>query len=350
MKLYLKNGYFDFKSVYESVGVPFIFITGGRGTGKTFGALKYFYDRKTPIMFLRRTNTQIDTICEPAFSPFKPLNEAYGWSVIPEKITKYIGGFYEATPDTKTGKLVPSGDPFSYLCAINTIANIRGFDASAIDCILFDEFIPEAHERTIRGEAAALFNAYETINRNRELNGRPPCKLVCLSNSNKVDNTIFSYLGIVRKIENMKKKGKTIHIDRTRHYAVILLDDSPISNKKRSTAIYDLTSGTEFSKMSLDNDFNIDDSNIKIQSLNDYRFVVNVGRLSILRHRAKRRYYVCGLINQNDNGITYYTDKPADLRKFSRRYSKLYAAYLDRKILFDSAESESLYNSYNKPL
>ena len=37
--------------------------------------------------------------------------------------------------------------------------------------IIFAEFIPEAHERLIKNEAAALFNFYETINRNRELDG-----------------------------------------------------------------------------------------------------------------------------------------------------------------------------------
>ena len=41
--LYLKSGYLNYSEVLDS-GVPFIFIVGGRGTGKTYGALKWVHE------------------------------------------------------------------------------------------------------------------------------------------------------------------------------------------------------------------------------------------------------------------------------------------------------------------
>ena len=61
MKRFLESGYADIESIL-SVGVPFIFLIGGRGTGKTYGALKYAVTHKRKIMLMRRTQSQADLI------------------------------------------------------------------------------------------------------------------------------------------------------------------------------------------------------------------------------------------------------------------------------------------------
>ena len=40
MNLYTADGYADMSAIYN-IDVPFIFVIGGRGTGKTYGILKY---------------------------------------------------------------------------------------------------------------------------------------------------------------------------------------------------------------------------------------------------------------------------------------------------------------------
>ena len=45
--------------------------------------------------------------------------------------------------------------------ALSTVSNLRGFDMSDCTLLIYDEFIPEPHERPLKNEAAALFNAYE---------------------------------------------------------------------------------------------------------------------------------------------------------------------------------------------
>ena len=80
MGIYLDNGYIDFSKVL-SYGVPYNFMVGGRGIGKTYGALKYMIEHDIKFVFMRRTQTQLDVIRKEEYQPFKKLNadmSAYG--------------------------------------------------------------------------------------------------------------------------------------------------------------------------------------------------------------------------------------------------------------------------------
>ena len=64
MGLYDNNGYLDIEKIIRC-GQPFIFIVGGRGTGKTYGMLKYVLDNNIPFIYMRRTQAQADIINKP---------------------------------------------------------------------------------------------------------------------------------------------------------------------------------------------------------------------------------------------------------------------------------------------
>ena len=73
MGFYTDKGYINFDHIMENKA-PFIFIVGGRGSGKTYGALKYALENNRVFFFMRRTQTQIDLIKNDAFSPFKAVD------------------------------------------------------------------------------------------------------------------------------------------------------------------------------------------------------------------------------------------------------------------------------------
>lgn len=206
MGLYLKNGYLDYNFITRQ-GMPFNLITGGRGTGKTFGALEYAIRHNIHFMLMRRTLSQMEMISNPDFSPFNALNREFAWHYTTVKNTKYTGAVYNSVPEDD-GKLTPAGAPIGYTCALSTIQNIRGFDGTDIDWLIYDEFIPERHAKPIRSEGEAFLNAYETINRNRELQGRPPLVVMALSNSNDLDNAIYRTLDLVGKAEKMQRNAQ----------------------------------------------------------------------------------------------------------------------------------------------
>lgn len=295
--------------------VPFIFCVGGRGTGKTYGALKYCLEKDVRFLYMRRTQSQADLINRSEFSPFKAVSSDMGIDIISAPVTKYNAAFYHAI-ENEEGKLTPQGLPIGYTLALSTVSNLRGFDASDCDLLIYDEFIPEKHERPLKEEGAAFFNAYETINRNRELKGESPLKVLCLANANNITNPMFTELNVVDKVNGMYQKGQAVTINEQRGYAIILLSESPISAQKKQTAIYKLTQGTEFYNMAADNSFNIDYVPPAAINLLEYNPLVVVDGIAVYKHKSEQRLYATNHIS----GGAVSVDK--------RIYRKQYKQYI----------------------
>ena len=337
MKLYQDSGYVNIRGILGEK-LPFNFVVGGRATGKTYTSLQTVVEDDIIFMYMRRTQAQADLINKPEFTPFKSLNRDRKWDIVSSPITKYNAGFYKG----EDGK--PVGEPIGYTCALSTISNTRGFDAQDVKLLIYDEFIPEKHERPIKNEGAAFLNAYETINRNRELNGNPPMQVICLANANDLSNPLFLELGIVRKAEQMRRKGQEISIDKKRGIGIFMLTESPISNAKRNTALYKLTSGSEFEKMSIENDFaERDYRNIIVRPLVEYRPIVAVGEICIYAHKSTNRLYVS---THRTGSPPTFTSGYADLRRFSRSYMWIWWEYMENKVEFEEILCEILLTKY----
>lgn len=334
-KLYDKNGYVNYEYIL-SLGVTFIFIVGGRGTGKTYGALKHVHDFNKRFMFMRRTQKQIKMLRKPAFNPFKKLadNEHLNIDMVSSDEVTVI-----------TEHLEEYDEILGYACAVTDIANMRGIDASDVDVLIYDEFIPLPTERVQRGEESGFLDIYESINRNRELEGDKPLMVLALANSNEMANPIFMELNLVRIGEKMKKKGQDVYIDNDRSFAIIYLDKSPISEKKKETALYKLLGGdSNYSRMSLGNEFIIEDEDIiKSRPIKEYKPLVRIGELSIYKHRSKKEYYGTGFAS---GGLTYINADSKGAEKFRKNYMQLYYAYLDGRFIFEDYLSLKLYGKY----
>ena len=148
---------------------------------------------------MRRTQAQADLINKSDFSPFKPVCDDKHIEITTAPVSKY------------NAKFIKDEVVIGYTCALSTIANMRGFDASDVKLLIYDEFIPERHERPIKSEGSAFLNAYETMNRNRELKGKRPLTVLCLANAFDIANPIFLELGLVGIAEKMKQNGLRFH-------------------------------------------------------------------------------------------------------------------------------------------
>lgn len=331
MKIYTADGFCNIDGI-SSAGYPFNFICGGRGTGKTYGALKYAREKGRKFILMRRTQSQADLISKPEFSVFKPLNADLDWNVIPEKVSKYNSAFVEN--DIQIG----------FTCALSTISNMRGFDASDVELLIYDEFIPEKHERPIKNEADALWNAYETINRNRELKGIPPVQLLCLANANDITNPVFESLNLIRIADRMQKKGSEIWTDDKRGIQLIMLHRSPISRKKGQTALYHLTDGSSFSYMALDNSFNLDRQHVRPRPISEYTPVCRIGELCIYRHKSQTGLYCttheAGIFNRK------YSSSDSDKLYYKRVFYHHWEMYISNQIDFEDVLSEKLFLHY----
>lgn len=339
MKLYDDNGYLNFPAI-RKLGLPFNFIVGGRGTGKTYGGLKDAHETGSRFIFMRRTEKILETIRTPELSPFKKINEDLGIRLGFAPAGRHVDGIYRME-ENEDGRVLPAGPRIGYLLALSTISNVRGFDASDVDEILYDEFIKEEHERALKGEGKALLNAYETVNRNRELYGQKPVQLFCLSNSEELGNPIFIELGLVQRAERMQRKGVESYIDTERGVGLFMLQHSPISEKKGETALYKLSGDTEFSRMALGNRFKeIDDQNIGSRPLVEYKPVVGIGEITIYKHKAGSKFYVS---EHRSGSPVVFGMSDTERDRFFRAYSYLWESYMRNKITFETTTDEILF-------
>ena len=341
IKLYDDNGYLNFRAVRDA-GYPFTLIIGGRGTGKTYGALRSCVEDGILFAFMRRRQTQVDIINSPEFSPIRPICRDTGEQITTRPIVKGISGFFRY--EIEEGKEKIEMPPIGFTCALSTLSNVRGFDASHIQILLYDEFIPEKGERVLPNEADTLFNAYETFNRNRELMGAAPLQLICMANSNDLTTPVLASLGLIRRIDRMTKSGQEVYTDDNRGLMLVLLRDSPISEAKGETALYRLTSGSDFATMALDNSFAYEDRGAIIsRPLQEYRPVVAVGEICVYEHKSKRVFYVSTHIS---GGPPVFTAGDTDLQRFSRAFGWLWREYLSDNVEFEEYLAQVLFIKY----
>lgn len=345
MGMYLENGYLNIPWILDRP-ITWQLVTGARGTGKSYGALTTAVDRGEKFIYLRRTQTQCDIISRPDFSPFKVINadRPEDPEIVPYSLSKYTTGFYRTELDEESGKLRPAGLPIGYAAALSTFSNVRGFDASDVTLIIYDEFIPEKHERPIKHEFDALANAYETINRNRELSGRPPVKLLGLSNSNDIGNSVFVGLDLVKRAVRMVKKKTEVFEDPVRGVGLYMPFSSPISKRKAETSLYQVTAGSAFAEMALENEFTDDRTSTPIRSipLRELQPIVKIGELCIYRVKGKDYYYAS---THAAGEMPEYLMTTTDMIRVRRMLAWMTIAYMDRAIVCEDYLAETLFKT-----
>lgn len=345
MNIYLNNGIADMHKIM-SLPYPLIFVIGGRGTGKTYGAVKEILDLPPDekFFFLRRTQDEADTISYTDFSPFQPVindNPKKYRQVVVQKIphVKNISGVWYGELNSES-VLVPTGDAIGYIGALSTIHKIRGFNMESVTMGVFDEFIPEKHVASFRGgggsEGDALLNAIETIARNRELLGKKPFKMVCLSNANSIASPVFQSLGIIDTVNKMAMKGKQECILPERGIAVFIFRDSPISAAKQNTSLYKAAQDGDFATMALKNDFEASTYlYIQQQPLQEYRIMANwADDVYIYRHKNSfpARYYVTR--HKSGTPKRNYHDDEMSKKRFKRNEQVFLNAWLSGNVSF----------------
>jgi hypothetical protein len=343
MGMYLESGYFNARWVLSS-GLPINLVDGGRGTGKTYTTLLTMLEDGRKFMLFRRTQSQIDIISKPEFSPFKSITRDHPeFEIMTAAVSKYTAGIYKARINDE-GKQEPDGAPLGYMCALSTFSNLRGFDASDVEVLVFDEYIPERHERPIKNEAAALLNAYETINRNRELSGHKPLQLICLANANDFACDLHVELNIVTRMESMQKRGQSVMLLPDRGIGVFLLNDSPIGARKRDTALYRAAGDGDFSAMALDNRFSDFDTSLVVsRNLAEYKPIISCGEICLYKHKSAREWFVS---DHKSGSPDEYPNTETGRAAFRRAALPYWLRYLRGSVKFDSWMTEKLWKNY----
>lgn len=319
---------FVYTNCYEIVNkynlFMYIFI-GGRGIGKTYSMLKNTYLNGFKILYLRRTDEELKLSCNQASNPYKAINTDLKTDIRieqgkPPRIVEYRND----EPYQEIG-----------LCgALSTFGKFRGADFSDIDYIVFDEFINTGSVNTIKDEAGFMFNLIETVNRNRELKGENPIKIVLLSNANTLDNDILRTLQLAEVAHQLKVKNESVYIDEERGLYFELLDNKGLIEEKSKTALYRLTQGTAFYEMAINNEFTGDYfGDTKQVDFRELVPMVSYEDVTFYRHKIKPLLYVSSRKAQ----CPHYTKNTK--KGFMRDYGFRLNMYI--------CNGQALYQNYN---
>lgn len=333
--------YFSIESLFKYCRA-YNYVIGGRGTGKTYGSLKAMIEGGYKFVFMRRTQTQLEQVMSQKeikiddetsiradLSPFKKLEIDMGWTCKIERITR------------DSYAIIMNGKHVGYGVALNTIANIRGFDATDCHYLIYDEFIPEHHARPIKDEGDAFLNAYDTINRNRELEGKEPLYTFLLANSNDIEAPLLHDLDISVQIEKMINRGKSFMDFQDRGYTVSLLKNKKFEEARKNTVLYKFTRGLRYSKMAFENKFAYDDfSNIRSYDIRQFSPYLSIGEYYIYRNKGEGWIYVshCRAKVKESYPYTEY-----GFQQFKRNHGReFYQEYMDGTMKFETYRCKKL--------
>lgn len=324
-KIYDKQGWVNWDYII-SQDAAFIMVVGARGVGKTYGVMKYCIKHDIPFIYLRRLKTQLELCASVDGNPFNKLNTDLEMNIRPQS--------------TRAGVVFADGEKTIALgVALSTVANVRGFDYSRFNMIIFDEAIASDGERPIPKEFNVFLNFYETVNRNRELTGQDPVRCILLGNANRLTNPYFSGWHFMKTALNMIRGRQMVWFSADRSRMMIMLLDSRISNRKKDTALYK-NAGKDFSMMALDNAFRTDGTNIRSMPIREFNHLVSIGDIGIYRHKSERLYYVSFLTR----GENTYDAYGMGLKMFQQDFYNLRLFYLINKIVyFENYEAELIF-------
>lgn len=301
-------------------------IWSRRGPGKTYSALRMMIEDKTKFLFMKRTIEDVKMLCadggkrgvEFDISPFKPLNRDFGYNIKPVLIVKGIAGFYNCNDEGK-----PAGAPIGYCGALSAAKDIKGFDMTEVDYLIFDEFIPKRSERVNRKEGEDLLDIYMTLRRDRIERGLGDLKLICLANATSVNNPTFQTFDVVdlavqmdidnREYTYIQERGILLH-------KIPPVEGLPIKKNGIEAAM----AGTPWADMAFGGSFAFDDFT------------------SVKRQRMKGFKPICAYIYRNkevfvynNSGVWYLSRSKADVKdvydlKRENEQKRFYYDYVDR--------------------
>lgn len=310
---------------YLEPNIYFYFFVGGRNTGKTYSTLNYIAHSGSNFIYIRKSKIELEVaIKSNIFSKLQSDGKTSGW---------------ECKFNEKLSVIEHNEELKGYGTSISTCDNVTGADFSSFDIIFYDEFINKKGQRSIvKNEFDTLMRMYETVARNRELEGKQPVLFIGCSNSNSINNDIFIGLNVVTKVERALLNGENIIKDYERGFKIIILETpKELEEKRKETAVLKLTKGSSYYNMSLNNDFAYDDfTKCKKISIKGYQPIIQIDNWFVWQKKNSKELYCSFDYARTPN--RYNTSIDRELVGLIRRYPNMYNKYVKGYINFESFE------------
>ena len=347
------DNYYHFEKDLQDYPDAWCYVVwSARGKGKTYSALKFSYEEKIPIVYMKRTIEDVQLICNSNSygfdpSPYVPINRDCNYNIHARSIENGIGGFWEFEDNE------PSGLPVSYCLAESAIKKFKGFDFSRCDWIVFDEFIPQLGERISRKEGELLLDLYMTVARDRQKRGKAPLKLILFANAEEISTPITNTLEIVDVMADLNASGQTHFFDGDRGILLhhITNEEFPLQEEEK-TGIYEAMKGTAWGAKSFEGSFaNNDFSNVEFKSLKGMTPYIHIHAKMhdyyVYLHKNTGVYYMCS--SRGSCIFEYNLDKENDQKRFWLEHQgELRDACIEDKMKFQKYSMYDLIINFKK--
>lgn len=328
-----------------------------RGPGKTYSALWESYYLNIPMVYIKRTNEDLQFIAgevgDKERSPLVPINRDKGVNLKMKMIAKGIAGFYNTEWDEEKSEFLPVGAPYSIGVSLNAIKSVKGYDASDAEWILLDEFIPQVGEIVKKKEGEMLLDLYMTCQRDRLERGKDPQKLILFANAEEISTPITRTLEVIDDMAELNASGKRYRYlaDRGILLHHITKDECTFMTEKSKKGIYKAMAGTDWAAKSFDGIFaNNDFSCVQHQKVNGFTLYAGFtyyGKEYYVLIR-NQRFYICG-IKVKGSAPHYNLKKESEQKAFyANIVLMLQTATMQGRCTFDRYSLYDLITRYKK--
>lgn len=309
-------------------------IIGARGPGKTFSVLKHRIEdsaadetEQSKFIWLRDTEAVVKKIAA-GNSLTAPIEQKTPGFPHVELIKRE--GDYQFIMNPKSDNWRNLG----HLRALSTFHNARGVSYEDVIDITWDEFIPEEGTIIKKNQGAIFLNMYESVNRNRELEGKPPVRITFLSNAEDIYSDVLEDLGVSYILEEMNLNGTKSYRDDD--IWIELLNAKEFREKKKDTFIYRINKNEKFNDKALNNKFVYNKALIKRNvNLKGATGLLNLSNRYVLIQLPDGRLY--WKLGTWKNVITYDMDNDQEAILYRLLFNdKLRLQYIAGNMFFDS--------------
>lgn len=353
-ELYTPDGWLNVEGIAQIPSIWLIVIVGARQVGKTYGILKHVMTHsEAHTLYLRRTIDELDMVSTYRdLNPFLPL-AGEGIEADIQKLTKKVFHFglsRTVEVENKNGDIEKKSEIYDERglgLALNTIAQMRGFNGSQFTDVFFDEFIPEKLVVKRKGEGDALLNAYTTINGNRELKGKPPLKMWLAANAFDISSPILASLNLTNAVVEMSRAGEEYRIIEGGVFLCIPRSQA-IIQKRQQTAMLSYLSGktgaSEFYDTAVNNSFAYDSLDlIRPKPLSGYHPYCIFNDMYVWANDTS--FYVCR--SRHNKRMKYGSTSEEKIRA-QMDFARMKERYFKGMITFSDAETLLQFRSYFK--
>lgn len=336
-----EKGYIDIEdSDLSNLSILF----GGRGIGKTFSVLKHRLENaldneNNKFIWLRDSQEVVKKIAA-GNSLAAPICSVC--PNLPEITIERTSGNYCFVADAKSDNMRILG----YLMGLSTFHNARGISYDDVTNITWDEFIPEEGTVVKKNQGAIFLNAYESVNRNRELEGNLPVQIIFLSNTNDIYSDVLEDLGVSKLIEDMMYSNLTTYKDPD--IWIEFLSSEKFYEQKKNTFIYRINQNDKFKNMALDNKFNNNLALVKkdVNFKGSSGILTVANRYTLIQLSDGSLYYKLGVWK---NLINYDMDNDQEALLYRLLFNdKLRLKYIAGQMFFDSIYTQRKMLEYAK--